>query len=115
MLYINTVATLAKGYPAQETLLGYKDVKERVKPLGKVQIRANARAQARAGVITELMQALGITNILDTTAKPITLTPGVLQALRGTQAFSSPESSRRVANVFAVVSSAKPDFNTVGT
>jgi hypothetical protein len=68
--------------------------------------------QARAKVIAELLHALGITNVLDTT-QHITLTAEKLDALRTCQAFSTPEHSRRTARVFH--SGTSGDFKTVGS
>jgi hypothetical protein len=69
--------------------------------------------QARAKVVAELLRALGVTNVLDTT-QPITLTAEKLDALRTCQAFSTPEHNRNTARVFGIDSSASSDFKTVG-
>lgn len=70
--------------------------------------------QARAKVIAEMLQSLGVTNVMDTT-QPITLAGEKLDALRTCQAFSTPESSRRTARVFDIHSSASGDFSKVGS
>jgi hypothetical protein len=69
--------------------------------------------QARAKVIAELLHALGITNVLDTT-QPITLTAENLDAIRTCKAFSTPEHSRNTTRVFGIDSSATSDFKIVG-
>jgi hypothetical protein len=69
--------------------------------------------QARAKVIAELLHALGITNVLDTT-QPINLTAEKLDAIRTCKAFSTPEHSRNTARMFGIESSARNDFKAVG-
>jgi hypothetical protein len=70
--------------------------------------------QARAKVIAELLQVLGVTNVLGTT-QPITLTAEKLDALRTCQAFRAAEHSRNTARVFGIDSSANGEFRTAGS
>jgi len=59
--------------------------------------------QARAKVIAELLQALGVTNVLDKNTPPIiTLTAEKLDALRTCQAFNTAERSRSTVRVFGI-------------
>ena len=56
----------------------------------------------RAKVLRELMQALQITNVLDSAANSCTLTPGIWEAVKECKAFSSPDNIRQTEQLFGL-------------
>ena len=56
----------------------------------------------RAKVLAELLQALQITNVLDSAANSCTITPDLWEAVKRCSAFSSPENIQQTEQLFGL-------------